>query len=154
MQKISKKSQNLSKISGFKKGFKIEILHHMDQQKIDITCLILKIERTQILHASIILIIEKNIFCHQGLRATFWWTKIWYFQKKLLGGQHLLNLVLWKVKKFEGFSYHVSWAIAILLRGALWGPPWDIGLKTIFLVLETGCGRAVQSSDHTLTRLA
>ena len=44
MQKISQKSQNLSKISGFQKNFKIEILHHLDKQKIDITRLILKIE--------------------------------------------------------------------------------------------------------------
>ena len=37
--------------------------------------------------------------------------------------QHLLNLVLGKVKKFEGPSYHCSWAIAKMLRGGLWGPP-------------------------------
>ena len=44
MQKISQKSQNLSKISGFQKNFKIEISHHLDKRKIDITRLILKIE--------------------------------------------------------------------------------------------------------------
>ena len=44
MQKISQKSQNLSKILGFQKKFKIEILHHLDKQKMDITRLILKIQ--------------------------------------------------------------------------------------------------------------
>ena len=44
MQNISQRSQNLSKISGFQKNFKIEISHHLDKQKIDITRLILKIE--------------------------------------------------------------------------------------------------------------
>ena len=44
MQKISQKSQNLSKISGFEKNFKIEITHHIDKRKIDISRLILKIE--------------------------------------------------------------------------------------------------------------
>ena len=43
MQKISQTSQNLSKISGFQK-FKIEISHHLDKRKIDITRLILKIQ--------------------------------------------------------------------------------------------------------------
>ena len=44
MQKISQKSQNFSKISGFQKNVKIESLHHLDKQKIYITHLILKIE--------------------------------------------------------------------------------------------------------------
>ena len=44
MQKISQKSQNLSKISGFQKFCKMEISHHLDKQKIDITRLILKIQ--------------------------------------------------------------------------------------------------------------
>ena len=44
MQKISQKSQNLSKISGFQKNFKIAISHHLDKQKIYITRLILKIQ--------------------------------------------------------------------------------------------------------------
>ena len=43
MQKISQKSQNLSKISVFQKNFKIEISHHLDKRKNDITRLILKI---------------------------------------------------------------------------------------------------------------
>ena len=44
MQKISQKSQNLSKISGFQKNFKIEISHHLEKRKMDITRLILKIQ--------------------------------------------------------------------------------------------------------------
>ena len=44
MQKISQKSQTLSKISGFQTNFKVEILHHLDKRKIDITRLILSIE--------------------------------------------------------------------------------------------------------------
>ena len=44
MQKISQKSQNLSKISGFQKNFKFEISRHLGKRKIDITRLILKIQ--------------------------------------------------------------------------------------------------------------
>ena len=44
MQKISQKSLDLSKISGFQKNFRIEISHHLDKQKIYITQLIMKIE--------------------------------------------------------------------------------------------------------------
>ena len=43
MQKLSQKSQDLNKISGFQKFFKIEILHHLDKREMDITRLILKI---------------------------------------------------------------------------------------------------------------
>ena len=46
--------------------------------------------------------------------------------------QNLLNLVLGKVKKFEGPSYHGSWVIAKMLRGgASEAPPWEIGLKLL-----------------------
>ena len=44
MQKISQKSLDLSKISGFQKNFRIEISHHLDKRKMDITRLILKIQ--------------------------------------------------------------------------------------------------------------
>ena len=44
MQKISQKSQNLSKISGFQNFFKYEISQHLGKQKIDITRLIFKIQ--------------------------------------------------------------------------------------------------------------
>ena len=46
MQKISQKSLNLSKISGFQKNLKIEISHHLDKRKIDITRFILKTENS------------------------------------------------------------------------------------------------------------
>ena len=35
----------------------------------------------------------------------------------------MLNLVLQKVKKNEVPSYHSTWAITIMLRVGLWGPP-------------------------------
>ena len=43
MKRIRVKSQNLSKILGFQNNLKIEILHHLDKRKMDITHLILKI---------------------------------------------------------------------------------------------------------------
>ena len=42
--------------------------------------------------------------------------------------QHLLNFVLGKVKKFEGPSYHGSWAIA----KCLWGPPMGHRVQKLF----------------------
>ena len=70
VQKFSQKSQNLIKISGLQKFFKYEILHHLGKQKIDITRLFLK-KQEQILHASLIFIVEKIIFWHQGQKTTF-----------------------------------------------------------------------------------
>ena len=46
MKKISQKSKNWSKISGYQKNVKIEISHHLDKRKIGITRLILKIENS------------------------------------------------------------------------------------------------------------
>ena len=46
MQKISQKSQYLSKISGFQNLFKYDISYHLGKQKIDITRLILKKEES------------------------------------------------------------------------------------------------------------
>ena len=40
----------------------MEISHHLDKQKKDIT---------QILHASLIFVVEKIIFWHQGQKTTF-----------------------------------------------------------------------------------
>ena len=45
--------------------------------------------------------------------------------------EHLLNLVLGKVEKFEGPSFHGSSAIAKMLRGVSEAPPWEIGLRKL-----------------------
>ena len=49
------------------------------------------------MHASLIFIVEKNIFWHQGRRATFYRHKC-----------DMLTLVLGKVKKFEGPTFNGS----------------------------------------------
>ena len=73
--------------------------------------------------------------------------------------QHLLNLVLGKVKKFEGPSYHGSWAIAKMLRGGgpLRPPPMGDRVNDMFLVLQgfgfephTRLGYLLSNSTHNL----
>ena len=52
------------------KNFKIEISHHLDKRKIDITRLILKIEDSNFTCKPIFLV-EKIIFWHQDQKTTF-----------------------------------------------------------------------------------
>ena len=121
------------------------ISHHTDKQKKQkITWF--WINRTQILHASLIFIVEKTYF---GIKVKgphfidknmifykkFFWVHIFRWPVGIVKNkksikfffQHLLNLVLGKVKIFEGPSYHGSRAIAKMLRGA--SEPWEIGFR-------------------------
>ena len=84
MQKINHKSQNLSMISGFQKNFKIEISHHLDKQKIDITHLILKIQDSDFT-CKPNLYSKKNHILASRLKDAFLRLKCDIFKKNLLG---------------------------------------------------------------------
>ena len=102
MQKISQKSQNFNKISGFQKNFKIKILHHLDKQKIDITCMILKIHDLNFTCKPNFYSRKHHILASR-LNDHFFIDKNMIFQINLLGAG--------------------SRATAKMLRGGLWGPP-------------------------------
>ena len=123
----SRLRDTITKISGFQKNLKIKISHHLDKQKMDKTRLILKIQDSKFTSKPNFYS-RKNYFLASRSRDHFFRLKYDIFKKKILWVhlfrgpvwgvtnknsikflfQHLLNLVLGKVKKFEGPSYHGS----------------------------------------------